>query len=49
MGMFFIQPAHAGARFRDDYGAALAHNAAFLAPVMQSTLVAAQGGQKHVA
>ncbi|WP_199756198.1 hypothetical protein [Candidatus Pantoea deserta] len=49
MGMLFIQPAHAGTRFRDDYGAALALNATFLTPVMQSSQVAAQGGLKHVA
>ncbi len=49
MGMLFIQPARAGTRFRDDYGAAQAYNAAFLAPVMQSSQVAAQGGLKHVA
>lgn len=48
MGMLFIQPARAGSRFRDDYGAALALNATFLTPVMQTGLVAAQGGLKHV-
>nr|MBA2814712.1 hypothetical protein [Candidatus Pantoea persica] len=48
MGMFFIQPAHAGSRFRDDYGAtpasvaaSLSHDAAWLACIM--------GGLKHVA
>jgi len=48
MGMFNTLPAQAGTRFRDDYGAALALNATFLTPVMQTGLVAAQGGLKHV-
>ncbi len=49
MGMLFIQPARAGSRFRDDYGAALAFNATSLTPVMQFSQVAAQGGLNHVA
>lgn len=49
MGMFFIQPAHAGSRFRDDYGAAPASVAASLSPVMHASQAAAQGGLKHVA
>lgn len=49
MGMFNILPAHAGTRFRDDYGAVPAVNAAHLAPLVQPSQVVAQGEQKHVA
>lgn len=49
MGIFSMQPAHAGARFRDDYGAMQSFTTACLSPVMQSTQIAEQGGQHYVA
>jgi len=54
MGMFSTLPAQAGARFRDDYGAALTANPTRCrlmrsCPVTQRSQVVAHGGLKHVA
>ncbi|MBE5252453.1 MAG: hypothetical protein QRY16_13785 [Enterobacterales bacterium endosymbiont of Blomia tropicalis] len=53
MGMFSTLPAHAGTRFRDDYGAARTANLTPCRilrsfPMAQPDLVAVQGGLKHV-
>jgi hypothetical protein len=57
MGLFTTAPAHAGSRFRDDYGAAVSTNAyqptscrnlrSF--PVVQPSSVVAVGGLNNVA
>jgi hypothetical protein len=57
MGLFNIAPAHAGSRFRDDYGAATIANTYFTShcsklrsiPVAQPIAVVACGGLNNVA